>query len=76
MPGLRGFFEYLQENHRSHEVVSKNPITQSLAQTAEASSQKARILATFMFCLHSFYLQRLSNEMMNWDRSYPLIAKL
>jgi hypothetical protein len=69
MPGLRGFFEYLQENHRSREVVSKNPITQSLAQTAEASSENARILATFMFCLHSFYLQRLSNEMMNWDCS-------
>lgn len=60
MPGLRSFFEYLQENHRSREVVSKNPITQSLAQTAEASSENARILAT--------YLRRLSNEMMNWDR--------
>jgi hypothetical protein len=76
MPGLRGFFEYLQENHRSHEVVSKNPITQSLAQTAEASSQKARILATFMFCLHSFYLQRLSNGNDEWGSFLSLIAKL
>jgi hypothetical protein len=51
VPGLQRFFEYLQENHRSHEVVAKNPSTQSAEPTVKVSPKTAGLFDT-LFWLH------------------------
>jgi hypothetical protein len=65
---LHGLLEYLQENHRSHEVVSKNPTTQNVDQTVKAS--KNSWIARHVVLAASSYRQRRSNDRMNWDNSH------